>query len=654
MNRLYTWQQIAKLLMLGALVALAGCTNPATTISVSVDQKQNTQVHPWEMQEIVLHAEKPYANPYTEVDMWVQLKGPDFDKRVYGFWDGDNRFKVRVVATEAGEWSWRSGSNHSDDAGLNGHTGSFTAEDWPEKELQENPNRRGFVRSTPNGHALQYADGTPYFMVGDTWLAGSTWRLPFRNAPTTDNYRPGPGIGFEDAVIFRKQQGFNSVSMIAAFPNWEADKNPSTYADDNGIYVRNAWEKFGYDVAAERGTDASGGISYWGSFTAKNMRDEYGNLPFAMSEKYQGVSDFTQINPAYFQSLDRKMEFMAEQGFVPLLETVRRDVGPSWNAYYDFNETFARYVQYLISRYGAWNFVFSGIHLDWIPEDFSLTAEQFNEALTYHLQKYGPLPFEQPHTTLIDRSTYTTFGHGAQVPWLNMHSVGNKPRDHRVADAIEAQFKLDPPYPTINFEPYYTGWLHEINKPAGEEPPANSPRDNYFARAQMYGSVLSGGLSGHVHGTAAYDVTSTGEPAGARPHIWDALNYDSANYMQHLQAFIKSEGARYQELQLGSDQIEPRKAPGSPDDGLDGWSYMMHTAEKDLALLYFENKSVAPGIKGFTPGKNYRLEWFDPLNGNWLAAIVVAADSLGNLSIAAFPQGEKIASRDWALKISAR
>jgi hypothetical protein len=28
------------------------------------------------------------------------------------------------------------------------------------------------------GHALQYADGKPFFMVGDTWLAGTTWRHP--------------------------------------------------------------------------------------------------------------------------------------------------------------------------------------------------------------------------------------------------------------------------------------------------------------------------------------------------------------------------------------------------------------------------------------------------------------------------------------------
>ena len=197
------------------------------------------QVHVWEMQEIDLLARGDYDNPYVDVLCWIDLKGPGFDKRIYGFWDGGAMFKVRFVATAPGEWVWQSGSNQADD-GLNGRRGTLQAREWSEQEKEENPNRRGFVRATANGHALEYADGTPYFMVGDTWLAGSTWRLPFRNAPTSPEYVPGPGIGFEDAVQYRKRQGFNSVSMIAAFPNWEADTKPSTYADANGIFIRNA------------------------------------------------------------------------------------------------------------------------------------------------------------------------------------------------------------------------------------------------------------------------------------------------------------------------------------------------------------------------------------------------------------------------------
>ncbi|MCB9247297.1 MAG: DUF4038 domain-containing protein [Ignavibacteriales bacterium] len=270
-----------------------------------------------------------------------------------------------------------------------------------------------------------------------------------------------------------------------------------------------------------------------------------------------------------------------------MLETVRRDVGPSWKAYFDFNETFSHFFQYLISRYGAYNIIFSGIHLDWIPKDFSLTAEEFNEALNYHLEKYGAMPFGQPVTSLISSSTYTVFGHNKDCPWLTMHSVGNKPRDHRVADSLEIIFNLVPPYPGINFEPYYTGWKHEINSPNGEQPFPNSERDNYFSRAQMYGSVLSGGLSGHVHGTAAYDITTTGEPEGARPHVWDAFRYNSANYMKHLNSFVLSEGEKFQDLLPSREDVIPNKAPDSPLDGLDGWAYMMRNSKKRFCIALF-------------------------------------------------------------------
>jgi hypothetical protein len=370
-----------------------------------------------------------------------------------------------------------------------------------------------------------------------------------------------------------------------------------------------------------------------------------------MSEEHPGVADFNHINPEYFKSLDKKMQYLSDQGFVPLLETVRRDMCPSWKAYFDFNESYAKYVQYLSSRYGAYNFIYSKIHLDWIPKEYSLTAKEFNEALIYHLKKYGPMPFGQPVSTLINNSTYTQFGHGDDCPWLTMHSVGNKPRDHRVADSIEVLFKLDPPYPAINFEPYYTGWDHEINMPNGERPPANSERDNYFSRAQMYGSVLSGGLSGHVHGTAAYDITTTGEPSGMRPHVWDAFRYESATYMQHLKEFILSEGNKYRELQLARRDVQPNKAPSSPEKGLDGWSYMMRTPAKDFALLYFENKSVLPSLTNFNPKTSYYFQWFNTVNGEWKEKVEIKSDEKGTLKIPEFPDGSNPSSIDWAAKI---
>ncbi|HEY0281073.1 MAG TPA: DUF5060 domain-containing protein [Rhizomicrobium sp.] len=620
---------------------MAGVTAPAYA------ELSRGEAHVWEMQEIILQSQRDYANPYADVECWIDLKGPGFDKRVYGFWDGGRTFKVRFVATAPGEWRWSTGSNQPTDTGLNGGTGVLRAVAWTDAEKAANANRHGFVRAT--GHALQYADGTPFFLTGDTWLAASTWRLPWRGGAEPDAaYVPGSGISFEEAVAYRKRQGFNSTSFIAAFPNWAADGNGATFADAKGVFLRNAWEKFGTWAPNATVTTADGATT-----TAKDMQDEAGNLAFATVPDHDGMADFDRLNPAYFQSLDRKMRTLAEQGFVPVLEPVRRDTGPSWKAYFDFNTSYARYVQYLAARYGAYNLIFSGIHLDWIPKEYSLTAGEYNTALTGWWKTYGALPFGQPVTVLIDSSTYTRFGHGAQAPWLTMQSVGNMPRHHGIYPMIEEIFRLNPAYPVANLEPYYAGWNHTMNRPGGETPEPGSERDTYFARAMMYGSVLSGGLAGHVYGSGAYDVTTTGEPSGWRPYIWQALRYESGAQMQYLRKFMLSEGARYQQLILATDDLRPRATPAAPADGLDGWSFMMRTADRSLAFLYFENRAVRPQMNGFSPHAHYRWSWFDPANGSWSPAVTLAANAQGVLAAPAFPGGRVQANRDWAAKLVA-
>jgi len=598
-------------------------------------------IHTWEVNEIELHASGKYANPYSDVECWAELKGPGFAKRVYGFWDGGDIFRVRVVATAPGTWTWTTGSNRASDSGLNRKSGTFTARDWSDAEKQANPTRRGFLRSTPNGHALQYADGTPYFMVGDTWLGAATWRLPLTAAPVEPNYEPGPGVTFQAAVAYRKRQGFNSVSMIAAFPTWASDQYANTYADRNGVYLRNAWEAFGQTIDGK-------------TPTAKAMHDEQGYRSFEVLPNRDGLADFDRVVPHYFQSLDRKIAFLNEQGFVPMLETIRRDVAPAWKQYFKFNESFARFVQYMAARYGAYNFVFSKVHFDIYLKNYAITGEEFNEALNYHFKKYGPMPFGQPVTALIDHSTAVTFGLGDKAPWINMHATGNKPRDHGIYAAIEALFRLTPAYPAIDLEPYYTGWMHQNNVVAGERPQPDTDRDNYFARAQMYGCVLSGGLAGHVHGTAAYDVSVDTEPAGTRPYFWQALRYKSGGYMSALAKFVMSEGARYRDLELAADSLRPRKSGDSSDAGLDGWSFMMRTQARDFALLYFENKAPRTHGAGFTPNAAYRFAWFHTQTGEWQEAVTVHADAGGELALPAFPGGADLASSDWAAKITAQ
>jgi hypothetical protein len=428
--------------------------------------------------------------------------------------------------------------------------------------------------------------------------------------------------------------------MIAAFPTWASDQYPATYADSAGVHYRNAWEEFGVTVPG-------------GQPTAKSMHDERGYRPFEILPGGQGLPNFDRVVPEFFQSLDRKMDLLSAQGFVPILETVRRDVTPPWKAYFDFDTSYGRFLQYMIARYGAYNLILSKIHFDIYLRNYSLTAAELNEAITAHYRRYGPMPFGQPVTALIDHATDSTFGRGAAAPWITMHSTGNAPRDHGIYAAIERQFRLSPPLPAADLEPHYTGWVHPNNDVNGERPEPASPRDDYFSRAQMYGCVLSGALAGHVHGTGAYDVTSAAEPPGPRPYFWQALRDESAEYMRFLGAFVLSEGARYRDLEPASDALLPRAAPGSSPHGLDGWSFLMRTPGRDFGLLYFEHAAVRPRSADWTPNGRYSFAWYDPRGGTWKEPMELTADADGILQLPPFPGGEEIASSDWAARIVA-
>ena len=37
------------------------------------------EVHVWEKVELTFQAQNHYVNPYTNVEVWVDLKGPGFD-----------------------------------------------------------------------------------------------------------------------------------------------------------------------------------------------------------------------------------------------------------------------------------------------------------------------------------------------------------------------------------------------------------------------------------------------------------------------------------------------------------------------------------------------------------------------------------------------
>lgn len=581
-------------------------------------------IHVWEKQEITFTAENHYSNPYTQVIIWVDLIGPDFNKRIYGFWDGGQIFRIRLVATKPGNWTWKSGSNQKD-PGLNDKTGSFDVINWTEEEKDENPLRHGFVRSTPNHHALEYADGTPYLIIGDTWYSLGSNRFHWYD---DNKERPiGPTAGFKDYVRYRKAHGYNWVNMIAAFPNWMTDGRPWHLVMDDSAKttVRSAWLEFG-------------------TGSAKNMDNE-GGRPFYFPGKVPGYEqvfpNVDSINPDYFKYIDRKIDYLNANGFIPFIEVSRRDAGLCWYKYYGWPDSYARFIQYIWSRYQANNVVLSPIHLDIIDE--TVSPDDYTAAIHEVEKKFGPPPFGTLLSANANPSTLENWGDNS---WVTLHQIGNM-REHNNYWYLTEIFNLKDPKPALNGEPYYAGYRDargpgSANYTRGAK--GGTELDDEFVRSCLYGSFLSGGLAGFVYG--AEGIWGADIEPSAPVHMWEAFQWNSGSQVKYLKNFALSIGTRYQELVPGANLVSPNKTHDILS--YEGWAYCARTNDKNIFLAYFERGCPKSQIRGTRINSLYRAQWFNPRNGTWqdVGNGNVVANKIGIIELPEFPD-----DKDWGLRL---
>jgi|SRR5579871_337303 len=600
----------------GLAIAALACLFSSPTLAADV--------HVWEKQELTFTASQLSANPYTDVTVWVDLTGPGFQKRIYGFWDGGQTFRVRLLAPEPGNWKWQSGSNPAD-PGLSGKSGEFRAVPWSDAEKQQNTLRHGFLKATANQHAVELADGTPFFILGDTWYAAVTNRFRWYE---DNRQRPlGPEAGFKDYLRYRKAQGYNAVAIIAVFPAWATDGQPVDIFlnDADHTCVRSAWTEYG-------------------TKSAKNMENE-GGRAFLFPGKVPGYEnlypDLNRLNPDYFRYMDRKIDYLNEQGFIPFIEVSRRDLSMCWKKFYGWPDSYARYIQYVWSRYQANNCVFSPIHFD-IDED-TIPASDFNNAVQVVMDKYGPPPYGTLLSANSSPSTLVNFGDDS---WVTLHQTGNE-REHDFYWYLTEIFQSLHPKPALNGEPYYAGYKDEFGLGNGGYQygaEGGSEKDNQFVRSAMYGSFLSGGFAGHIYGAEGIWGADI-EPASP-VKMWDAFQWRSGAEMQHLRTFAFTIGRHFQELVPDADLVSPNKTHIT--HGYEGWAYCARTPEKNLFLAYFEKGCPRSQIRGARPSGMYRAQWFDPRAGTLRDAGngMLFSNSSGVVYLPEFP-----GDADWGLRL---
>jgi len=154
--------------------------------------------------ELVFVSDRDYPNPLFDAGLEVCFTAPSGKKTlVDGFWDGERTWRVRFSPDETGQWRWESRCSVAEDAGLNGGAGEFVCEPGQ----GDNPVfRHGPLRLSADRHSLVYADGTPFFWLGDT-----AWNGVIR----------GDDANWERYLRTRAEQKFSVIQYVSI--NWRGD-----------------------------------------------------------------------------------------------------------------------------------------------------------------------------------------------------------------------------------------------------------------------------------------------------------------------------------------------------------------------------------------------------------------------------------------------
>ena len=156
-------------------------------------------VQQWQAVEITLTSSKTYTDPFQDVDVTATFIGPDnITITCPAFCDGDLIWKVRFAPIQTGLWTMTTSATDATNSGL--HNISQTVQcDAYSGNLDIY--KHGFLKASSNGRYLTYADGTPFFYLGDTH-----WILLHERFDTSNV--PGIASQFKYIVDKRVNQGF--------------------------------------------------------------------------------------------------------------------------------------------------------------------------------------------------------------------------------------------------------------------------------------------------------------------------------------------------------------------------------------------------------------------------------------------------------------
>lgn len=155
----------------------------------------------WSPIEISLQSSVAYDNPYTDTEINAVFTHTDGTSiTLPGFWKEDSTWCVRFSPIKIGKWKYEITCTDTTNSGLFSSGMIQAVESTKDTEIA----KHGFVTLEKDQRYFKYADGTPFFWLGDT-----NWQV-FTNASTTICNYPGCSCGnqFQHIVDNRVEKGF--------------------------------------------------------------------------------------------------------------------------------------------------------------------------------------------------------------------------------------------------------------------------------------------------------------------------------------------------------------------------------------------------------------------------------------------------------------
>lgn len=555
---------------------------------------ENARVEMWRVSEQTFTASRDYTNGggdalvldvvYTHIASGTVLSRP-------AFWDGGRTFRVRFAPTLSGAWTYR--TRCASDAALNGLTGALTAVEYAGKlEIY----RRGFVRIVPGNKYFTYADGTPFFYLGDTHWGMYREELD----------EPGPHAGASGAtshvkhiIARRVAQGFTVYQSEPVDPPFKLEDGRVDAADLPGLQKADRY----YQAIADAGLVHANAELFFTTLLRPPLMHDHA-------------------------ALERLARYwVARFGAYPVMWTLAQetdnDLYQERGDHHHYNWTNNPWITVaaFIHRHDAYRHPLSGHQENTI---FTTVTGLGTVVKANTNSANGASAFLSPDVT---RRTGHNWWAAQWQPRLITPLNWDVPRDYYAS-----------PKPAVNYEGRYCClWTKDFG-----------------ARAQGWLAFLNG-FCGYGYGAvdiwlykSTYDTKSTsldgyeaiGPKDKAKP--WsEAVEFPSARHMTLMRAYLEKLPWWKLVPDLGRQTIFTPGPKGLASCARIG---------NELFLGYFNGTNTVTGVfHGLDAKRSYVGEWFNPRTGETTSCALPAPSAHGDCTLP-----EKPDARDWVLKIRAR